>query len=322
MDKPETIYLNVLRLYQQSDQHPVNKWWRRLVQQFTAAKLSLWRLKNTPWSTLLTVCLLGLMLALPLILELVTYNVKTLSLHWDKGVRIALYLKNGTNQTQTQSLLKKLRHDPKIARAKYISAEQGARELQKDLGNVLDNLRVNPLPAVIEVEPKLLPDAASVTALLASLENLAGVAEATLDMAWVQRLYYFLDLGERLTFILLLIFSIGVVLVISHTSKTTIKAAQPEITLLRLLGATEAWIRRPFLYYGIWCGLLGSLAALLLIQLFWLGIADPVNKLLRSYGDFLALGLNLAIVMLIIGLGIILGWLGAWLAYFRSRVNN
>lgn len=321
MDKPETIHINLLRLYQRQNERSLNIFLRYLFRHFSACKLSILRLAHTPFTTLLTVGVLGLMLALPLILQLGIHNIQNLGNHWDKGTRITLVLKPQTTAAQIQSLRQKLRHTSGIAKIRYISPAEGAQELQGSFGNLLNGLSGNPVPAVILVDPKALPDAAAVTALLAGLEQLPEVDSAQLDMAWVKRLYYFIDLGERITLALFIIFGLGIILIVNHINKTALKAVQPEITILRWFGATDALIRRPFLYGGGWCGLLGGLGALLLAQLFWWWIEEPVNKLMYSYGNhFVWSGLNLPTVGLILLLSVILGWIGAWIAIRRCFI--
>jgi len=314
MDKPDAIYLKVLRLYQRQEAHKLNRFWYYLWLHFFACKLSWLRLVRTPFITFLTSGVFGLMLALPLILQLGLHNLKIIGTRLDKGTQISLYLKKEVDVAQVQILFKKLQHNHNIAKVQYISAEQGAHELQSNFGKVLMELRDNPLPAVILVEPIKLPDAASVTALLASLEQLPEVAEATLDMAWVQRLYYFIELGERIIIALFVIFGIGILFVISSNGKAMIKSAEREITVLRLFGATNALVQRPFLYGGMWSGLLGGAAALLLTQIFYWWIAEPVNKLLHSYGIVVLLGLTAEIIGIVLLAAMFLGWFGAWIA--------
>ena len=318
MDKPESIHINIVRLYQRQNERKLNILWRYLWRHFSAGKISLWRLMHTPVTTLLTIGVLGMMLALPLILQLGLHNLQVTSNHWDKGTRITLFLKLQTASTQTQNLLRKLQRYPDIAKVQYISAAQGAQEFQTSFGNVLGELHANPLPGVILVDPKLLSDPAAVTTLLANLEQLPEVDSAQLDMAWVKRLYYFIELGERITLALFVIFGMGIILTVNYISKTQLKSAQSEITILHWLGATNAWIRRPFLYGGMWCGFFGGLGALLLTQLFWWWLAEPINKLVYSYGNnFVWDGLTPQIAVIIILLSMLLGWIGARIALRR-----
>lgn len=315
MDKPENMHINIVRLYQRHNEPQINIVWRYLWRHCSACKISLRRLIHKPLTTLLTVSVFGLMLALPLILQLGLHNLHTLSNQWDKGTRITLFLKQKTTIIQAQNLLKQLRHNPNIAKAQYISAEEGARELQNNFGNILDDLRDNPLPEVIVVDPKLLADTGAVTTLLANLEQLPEVDNAQLDMAWVKRLYYFIELGERLTLALFIIFALGIILIVNYISKTQLKSAQAEITVLRWFGASNAGIRRPFLYSGAWCGFFGGCCALLLTQIFWWWIAEPITKLLYSYGNnFVWTGLTASISAFTLLLSVILGWIGTRIA--------
>lgn len=323
MDKPETMHINIVRLYQRQNEHQLNILGRYLWRHFAAGKLSLVRLICTPLTTCLTIGLFGLMLALPLILQLGLHNAQVISRNWDKGTRITLFLKPQTAPTQIQNLLQKLRHAPDIAQVQYISAVQGAQEFQANFGNILNELHENPLPEVILVDPKSLPDTAAVTTLLANLEQLPEVDNVQLDMAWVKRLYYFIELGERIILALFVIFGAGIILTVNYISKTQLKFAQAEITILRWFGATNAWIRRPFLYSGTWCGLFGGLGALLLTQLFWWWLAEPINKLLHSYGNNLIwTGVTTPMAIVVLLVSVVLGWVGARLALRQYLHRN
>lgn len=319
MDNIENIHIKIVRLYQRHNERHINIFWRYLWCHFSACHISLQRLIRKPWAALLTISVFGLMLALPLILQLGLHNIRTISNQWDKGTRITLFLKQKITSAQIQDLLKFLRHHSAIAKVQYISAAEGAQELQNNFGNLLNDLHENPLPEVIVIDPKLLTDPSSVTTLLANLEQLPTVDSAQLDMAWVKRLYYFIDLGTRLTLALFVIFALGIMLTVHYISKTQLKSAQDEITILRWLGASNAWIRRPFLYSGAWYGLCGGLCALSLTQIFWWWIADPITKLLHSYGNnFVWTGLTMPITASTLLLSIILGWVGARIALKKN----
>jgi cell division transport system permease protein len=135
---------------------------------------------------------------------------------------------------------------------------------------------------------------------------------------WVKRLYQFMELGQRLVWALATLLGLAVLLIIGNTIRLSIESRRDEILVVKLVGGTDAFVRRPFLYTGIWFGLGGGIIAWLLLSmgLYWL--SGPVETLISLYGsDFVLQGLSLSDSLMLIFDGVILGWLGAWLAVSR-----
>jgi len=319
MDKLESIHIKVMRLYQAPNVPRHHILWQMLMRHCVAIKNSWQSLWRNAWTTFTTVAALGLLLLLALLLHLGLQSLAAVSDNWDKGTRITLYLHATANAASIHDVLAKIRSNSNVAKAQYISAAAGLRELQSHLGQSLEQLRANPLPPVVIVTPKFLPDAASVMAVLAELEQLPAVEKAQLDMAWVKRLYYFVDLGERISIALFVIFGLGIILSISHVSKKTVQAMQQETMLLRLFGASSAMIRLPFLYGGMWYGLLSGLCALFFTQLVWWWISSPFLKLIHSYGSVAWRGLDFITGLFVVLCSMFLGVLGALLALAQHQ---
>jgi cell division transport system permease protein len=184
-------------------------------------------------------------------------------------------------------------------------------------GGALDALSENPLPHVIKVRP-----ATSAVAAIARLADELSALDATefvqLDRLWIERLEAILELGGRAVNLVSLLLAAAVVLVIGNTIRLEINNRRTEIEVLKLVGATDGFIRRPFLYTGLWLGALGAVAAALMIGLGLLLLSGPVRELAALYAsDFRLSGLDPADLGRLIGGGAVLGWAGAWIAAAR-----
>jgi cell division transport system permease protein len=147
---------------------------------------------------------------------------------------------------------------------------------------------------------------------------LPQIDQAVLDLEWVQRLYSMMALGKRLVIALAALLALGVLLVVGNTIRLAIESRRDEIVIVKLVGGTNAFVRRPFLYTGLWYGLGGGILAWLIIGfgLFWL--SSPVAELAglyRSQFELQGLGIGDSLMMWLCG-GL-LGLAGAWLAVSR-----
>ena len=282
---------------------------------------ALQRLMAAPMASALTWLVIGIALALPSGLFIGLNNVQHLTTGWDGAARISAYLRDSVSDADGRKLTRYFGAKPEIAQARYISREQALAEFRQVSGfeELLSSLRDNPLPAVVVLTPSL--EANSVPGLEQLLEELRGTAQVELaqfDLEWVQRLYALLNLGKRASFALALLLALGVLLVTGNTIRLAIASRRDEILVVKLVGGTDAFVRRPFLYTGLWYGLGGALVAWLLIGLVLLWLQNPVSSLAALYGSQFQLSGFGAIDTLVLGLGgALLGLLGAWLAVAR-----
>lgn len=283
------------------------------------------RLVRTPFASLMTLIVISIALAIPSTLFVLLQNVKQLSNNWHNGSQISLYLKADTTPEQTQTLLTQLSQQKNIATAKYISPQQGLAELQQqsDLQAAIAELNQNPLPGVILIEPAGdLKAAADVDQLLQQLKNLPQVDIAQLDMQWIKRFYAILTLVKQGVYALGCLLGLGVLFIIGSTINAAMQRYRREIEVFKLVGATNAFVRRPFLYTGMLLGLLGSLLAWLLVGIFVHSLQTPVHTLASLYNSqFQLQDLNLATGSKLILIGLILGLMGAWLAVGKHLRN-
>lgn len=278
----------------------------------------LWR---TPFATFMTAAVIGIALALPAGLHVLLQNVQKLSTGWEGTAQMSLFLKPNVSETRIQSLATKLRGWKGVAEVRYISRQQALDEFRRlsGFGKALDSLDENPLPAVLVVQPTTeAARPAQMEILLARVKSLAPVDLAQLDMDWVRRLNGIIELGKRGVLLLAGLLAMAILLVVGNTIRLTILNRRDEIVVTKLIGATNAFIRRPFLYTGLWYGLMGAILAWLLVGiLLWL-LDDPVNRLSFLYNSQFSLGgLDLETTAILLGSGILLGLLGSWLAVGR-----
>lgn len=307
---------------QQASEHKVehnqkmSSWLRHHRQM---ARDSLWRVLKTPFSSLMTWAVLAIALALPASLYIFLNNAQLVTSNWDGAAQMSLFLKIDTEEQTAETLAETLRERPDIATVQYISREQALDEFKEfsGFGEVLDYLDGNPLPSVLVVRPAA-GQVHQQEALLTELQNLPVVDEAQLDLAWVKRLYYIMELAQRAVSALAVLLGIAVLLVIGNTIRLAIENRRDEIVIVKLVGGTNAFVRRPFLYTGIWYGMGGGIMAWMIINLSLIWLSGPVRSLANVYSSsFELMGLGVSDSLLLILSGTLLGWLGAWVAVGR-----
>lgn len=283
------------------------------------ARASLRRLLATPAATLMTLLVMALALALPASLYLLLGNAQQLLAGWGGQAQISLYLQPDLSAQRQTTLREELAQQDDIAQARLITPTQALDEFRtlSGYGEALDLLETNPLPAVIVVTPAAV-EPGNVERLRNRLAALPEVDAADIDLAWVQRLAAILELGQRLLWALVGALGATVLLVIGNTIRLEIEARKDEVRILTLLGATNAFVRRPFLYMGFWTGLLGGLLACLTLAAFFFWLDAPAQALAELYqSPFRLQGAAAVDYLGLLGLSSGLGILGAWLAVGR-----
>ena len=279
---------------------------------------TLWR---TPFATFMTAAVIGIALALPAGLHVMLQNVQKLSTGWEGTAQMSLFIKEDVSEKSIQSLADKLRSWEGVADVRYISREQALAEFRESsgFGGALDSLDKNPLPAVLVVRPtSKAAEPAQMEVLLARARDLEPVDLAQLDMEWVRRLSGIIELGKRGVLLLAGLLALAILLVVGNTIRLTILNRRDEIVVTKLIGATNAFIRRPFLYTGFWYGLMGAILAWILVGIFLGLLNDPVSRLSFLYNSQFSLGgLDLETTAILLGSGVLLGLLGSWLAVGR-----
>ncbi|MET0329107.1 MAG: permease-like cell division protein FtsX [Luteimonas sp.] len=284
---------------------PVGTWFDHHVYSVLA---SLGRLFRKPWSAALTIGVMAVALALPLGLWLVLDNVGRLGGSIDASREISVFLKQDVEGPRAEALAGELRGRGDVGSVVHRSPDEGLAELRErgEFGDVIDVLGENPLPHVLIITP------GGDEMLLA--ESLRALPESELvqhDAQWRERLDGWLRFGGRVVWVLAALLGIGALLVVGNTVRLDIQSRREELGVLQLLGATDGFIRRPFLYLGAWYGLAAGAVALGLLAGAGVALQPPLAELASSYGATFALrGFGPGEVLAVLAGATLLGWLG------------
>jgi cell division transport system permease protein len=280
---------------------------------------SLGRLAARPWATALTVLMLGFALALPLLFYIAFDNARALSGGLREAREVTVFLKPSIESSAANAFATDLRKRDDVEGVAIKTPEEGMAEFRQlsGFGEALDILKDNPLPNVLIVTPRLPADADD-PPLVSELRSDKRVDLVQYDATWRRRLSDILNFGERAVAVIAALLALATLLVIGNTVRTDVQARAEEIAVMQLIGAGRGFVRRPFLYTGLWYGLLGgALALVVVIGAEW-AIAGPLERLLASYDHALALrGLGVVSALVVIGASALLGWTGAYLATAR-----
>ena len=279
---------------------------------------SLGRLYQFPGPSIMTIVVIAIALALPAGFYVILQNAQYLSNSWDGAIKLSLYLKTSTSPERAKRLANHLSTHAQIDNLNFISRQDSLAEFRANSGfnKALNSLRVNPLPAVITISPIIDKQSSlAIEKLKQELAKLPEVDIVKLDMQWVKRLIGIINIVQRAILVLACMLSIAVILVISNTIRLDIQNRVREIHVQKLIGATNAFVRRPFLYTGFWYGTLGSLLAWILVNIGLFLLSAPIQHLAKLYQSEFELNyLSSSTGFLMIFISISLGYIGSWLA--------
>ncbi|MGB3724597.1 MAG: permease-like cell division protein FtsX [Glaciecola sp.] len=286
---------------------------------------SLGELYRKPFSSLMTIGVLGFSITLPSTLYIIVENTEQVTEQWQQASEISLFLRENVTEGQAQQLVNRLNTWSEISQVKYVSPEQGLDEFQRlsGLGEALDYLNKNPMPATVLVVPTskhAAPTAAGI--LLDKLRKEREVDIGKLDIEWLERLYSLLSIAKELVVILALLLFFAVVLIIGNTIRLNILNKRDEILVMKLVGATDSFIQRPFLYTGFWFGLLGGLVAWLTVTVILVWVGWSLDSLMQQYQIQLDItGLNFNALLIMLFVSVVLGLTGSFLSV-QKHVNE
>ena len=272
-----------------------------------------------PLQTAMTVLVIAIALALPGALFLAVENLERLSGNVKASTQLTVFLEFGVEEKTIETLEIQLQTLVGVSSISYISPEQALTEFQalSGFGSTLDYLAESPLPAVFVVQPDSVKlDRAGEIA--DQISKLSGVDQVQIDMQWLQRLRSMLEIGEKLITALSITLGLGVLLAVANTIRMAIQSRTDEIIVIRLVGGTDGYVRRPFLYTGLIFGLSGGFVSVLLL---W-GLVNWLNSSIEVLASlyesrFVLHGLSIWSLLSILGGGALLGLLGAWVAVRR-----
>ena len=259
-------------------------------------------------------------LALPASMHLVIKNAQLISNNWEHALDFSVYLKSNVALNDAKRLAGLIEQRADVAHVTLISAQEALDEFKSasGFGTALDHLKNNPLPHTLVVRPSGANTEQSMILLHEELGNLPESDLVQIDTEWVQRFHAILDILRRAIALGAGLLGVAIVVIIGNTIRLDIQNRREEIEVTKLIGASNAFVRRPFLYSGLWYGLGGGLLALALVGYGLYALEDPVRRLAGLYNStFTALDLDLAESLVIIGIGILLGLAGSWLAAAR-----
>jgi len=282
---------------------------------------SLGRLARSPLSTLLTLLVIALALALPTSLRLFVSNAQLATGNFANAVEVSVYLKTDVPLAKAQQLAQAAGQRADVSAVTVIAADKGLEDFRtySGFGDALQALKDNPLPHVLHVRPKAEDSSA------AALESLRRYFSAwpevdlvQVDSEWVMRFNAILEVLRRLLLIAAALLGLGVLAVIGNTIRLEIQGRRAEIEVTKLVGGSNSFVRRPFLYTGVLYGLGGALLAWGIVAIAVAVLGDPVATLARLYGSrYVLRGPSRDDIGILLGAGAALGWLGAWISAAR-----
>lgn len=277
---------------------------------------SLGRLSRTPFTSAMTVVVLSVAIALAACFYIVVANIQQLTGNLQTSNQMSLFLKDHVNEMSGQKLAEQLAQNPNVENIKFIGKKQAMDEFKANSGfgdalNALDN---NPLPNVIQVLPKnVLDSRESIDSLMAEFKQLPEVDFVQVDMQWVERLQAIMLIASRGVTVVAVLLGFAVTFITGNTIRLELHNRKDEVFISKLVGATHAFIQRPFLYTGFWLGFIAGFSAWLIVTIMLLILESPVEKLSTLYDssfELLYLGFSEFILMLMLSAG--LAVLGSW----------
>jgi cell division transport system permease protein len=297
----------------------MKQWLERHLQTMVG---SLGRLWQQPFATVLTILVIGIALALPACLHILVQNVRAASGGWSNALDVSVYMQQSASLDDARSVAERVRKRRDVAEVTLVTADEALAEFRRNsgFGEALDALRDNPLPHALTVRPaEAFRDPGHVATLTGELQQLQGVDVVQLDTDWVSRFNAILDVVRRAVFLAAGLFALGILVIVGNTIRLDIENRRDEIEVTKLVGGSDAFVRRPFLYNGVWYGLGGGAIAWLIVGIVILVLSDPVRRIAGLYGSSYSLhGLGVAGSLALVAGGSLLGWLGSFIAATRE----
>ena len=260
--------------------------WKQLMVLHIRQALDSWcKLWQAPVSSLFTVLVLGLVLALPTLFHVSLNNFESVMAGWSTSDKISVFIDRNLSEDSVHRIKMRIQSHVSVQSVEYISPEQGLQEFKARSGltRLINAMERNPLPAVLEVVPVDNMKLADIKRLAGQIARFRGVESVKQDEIWVQRLHAFIDLGKHITWALAAVLGVTVFLSIANTIRLLVINRQEEIRIVRLVGGSKGYVMLPFVYSGVWYGLLSSLFACVISVLLFIAMTDSVKDLASLY---------------------------------------
>ncbi|MCF7986510.1 MAG: permease-like cell division protein FtsX [Methylovulum sp.] len=277
---------------------------------------SLGRLVSSPFNTIMTVVVLSIAISLAGGFYLVLKNLQQFTGNLETSAQISLFLKDEITEAHAKQLAENIRQNPAIQSVKLITKEQALAEFKtySGFGSAISVLKTNPLPIVVQVLPRdTLENKEGFEELLQTFQQSVEVDSAQFDLKWVQRLQSIMAVSQRGAALLNLMLGVAVIFIAGNTIRLELNNRREEVIIAKLVGATSAFIQRPFLYTGFWIGFLSGVTSWFTVTMMMLILMQPVEHLSTLYGGnfhLLFFGFLDTLELLAISSG--LGVLGSW----------
>ncbi len=281
---------------------------------------SLGRLVRQPFASLMIILVIAVTLAIPAALNLIVKNARSVSDSWDNALDFSIYLNRSISESEAQGLARLIEQRADVESVRLVTAAEALTEFkqQSGFGQALDHLSENPLPHTLVVRPGPANTSASMILLQEELGNLPEAEMVQVDTEWVQRFHAILDIVRQGILIGASLLGVAIIVIIGNTIRLDIQNRREEIEVTKLIGGSNAFVRRPFLWSGFWYGLFGGLLALALVQYGLFMLEQPAARLAGLYQSGIAiLALSRNEIVSILATGIGLGLVGSWFAAAR-----
>jgi len=296
---------------------PLTIWFTRHVSTSIG---SLGRLFRQPFASLMIILVIAVTLAIPASLNLIVKNAHSVSSGWENALDFSVYLHRDVSESDAAGIANLISQRADVASVELITAGEALTEFKalSGFGKALDHLTENPLPHTLVVRPSSASTAQSMVLLQEELGNMPEADIVQVDTEWVQRFHAILDIVRQAIVIGASLLGIAIVIIIGNTIRLDIQNRREEIEVTKLIGASNAFVRRPFLWSGFWYGLFGGLLAVGLVHLGLFLLEPTVARLAGLYqSSIVMMSLSAVEMLALLGTGIALGLVGSWSAAAR-----
>ena len=296
---------------------PISSWFGR---HAATAGSSFRKLLKQPFASLMIIGVIAMTLALPTALHLLVKNALAVSGGWEDALDFSVFLQDSMTVSGAESLQRLIAQRADVESVTLVTAEEALAEFraQSGFGAALDQLTANPLPHTLVVRPASLNTPDSMSLLREELENLPETVAVQVDTDWVQRFHAILDIIDQGIGVGAALLGLAVIVIIGNTIRLDVQNRRDEIEVTKLIGASDGFVRRPFLWSGLWFGLLGGLFAVLFVEWGLYILGDPVSRLAGLYqGKVELIRLSVGEAGVVIATGCGLGLVGSWFAATR-----
>ena len=282
---------------------------------------SLGEIIRTPLASFMTIAVLGISITLPGTLYVLVKNLNNISADTSQAAEISVFLTENASDGDVQQLIKRLRTWPEIESLVFVSADEALQEFRQlsGFGDAVDYLDKNPLPNVLLVYPQERYDSpGSAQTLLDKIIQQREVDSGKVDIEWLERLHAIMAVANELVSMISLLLFLAVILIVGNTIRLNIFNKRNEILVMKLVGATDSFIQRPFLYTGFWYGFLGGIIAWITVAILLWWMSSSITDILSLYNqEFELAGLSFSTLMTMLGISVFMGLAGSAISVSR-----